>query len=80
MTFRAMVKLRPFVGCLYISGLVATNQNTVLSSGLDGTVQIWRVGDAKPRPLKTGVAGHVPQAIQGLALSHNALLAALVVK
>ncbi len=59
---------------------MATNRNAVLSSGLDGTLQVWEVGDDEPRPLKTGAIGHVSLAVQGLAVSHNSLLAAVIIK
>ena len=41
---------------------------------------MWKVGDAKPHPLKTGITGHTPFSAHGLALSHNSLLVAVTIK
>lgn len=66
--------------CLSCSGLVRLGECTLLSSALDGTLQLWRVDSDRPHPLNTGASKKGSLAVRGLAVSHNGLVAAFTLK
>lgn len=58
------------------AGVSALAEDTLLSASRDGTLQVWKWPEKQPRPLKTGMYVSDQLSIQGLAVSHNGLLAA----